>query len=169
MSLRIAYQGTAGAYSEECAAMLFPDAELAGHRTFAAAFDDLQQARADAAVLPVENSTAGAVSDVYDLLLGHADLTVVGEAIIPVRHCLLGLPGATLAGIRAARSHPQALAQSEAFLRARGIEPRESYDTAGATDEDCQKAEETMRRIAQTAMGVTAGLTGPPRDWRRRR
>jgi prephenate dehydratase len=112
--------------------MLFPDADLVGQRTFAAAFDDLQEERADAAVLPVENSTAGAVSDVYDLLLGHDDLTVVGEAILPVRHCLLGLPGATLAAIRAARSHPQALAQSEAYLRQHGIEPREAYDTAAA-------------------------------------
>lgn len=158
MSLRIAYQGTAGAYSEECAAMLFPDAELAGHRTFAAAFDDLQQGRADAAVLPVENSTAGAVSDVYDLLLGHADLTVVGEAIIPVRHCLLGLPGATLAGIRAARSHPQALAQSESFLRARGIEPREAYDTAGATDEVRQAGDPGVAAVASRRAGERAGL-----------
>lgn len=158
MSLRIAYQGTAGAYSEECSAVLFPDAELVGHRTFAAAFDDLQQARADAAVLPVENSTAGAVSDVYDLLLRHDDLTVVGEAIIPVRHCLLGLPGATLAGIRAARSHPQALAQSESFLRARGIEPREAYDTAGATDEVRQAGDPTVAAVASRRAGERAGL-----------
>ena len=158
MRLRVAYQGTAGAYSEECAAMLFPDAELVGQRTFAATFDDLQRGRADAAVLPVENSTAGAVSDVYDLLLGHEDIAVVGEAILPVRHCLLGLPGATLAGVTVARSHPQALAQTEAFLRAHGIEPRESYDTAGATDEVRQAGDRSVAAVASGRAGERAGL-----------
>jgi len=158
VTLRVAYQGTAGAYSEECALMLFPDAELAGERTFAAVFDDLQDRRVDAAVLPVENSTAGAVTDVYDLLLGHEDVRVVGEAILPVRHCLLGLPGATLEGIRIARSHPQALAQSEAFLRDHGIEPREAYDTAGATDEVRGAGDRSVAAVASRRAGERAGL-----------
>lgn len=154
----MAYQGSAGAYSEECAAMLFPAGELVGQRTFAAAFDDLRQGRVGAAVLPVENSTAGAVNDVYDLLLGHEDLEVVGEAILPVRHCLLGLPGSTLGGIRAARSHPQALAQSEAFLRANAIEPREAYDTAGATDEVREAGDPSVAAVASRRAGERAGL-----------
>jgi len=158
VSLRVAYQGMPGAYSEECAAMLFPDAELVAERTFAAVFDDLEEERADAAVVPVENSTAGAVSDVYDLLLHHEDLAVVGEAILPVRHCLLGLPGATLEGIRVARSHPQALAQSEAFLRSQGIEPREAYDTAGATEEVRSAADPGIAAVASRRAGERAGL-----------
>lgn len=158
MSLRVAYQGTAGAYSEECAAQLFPDAELVGERTFAAVFEDLERRDVGAAVLPVENSTAGAVNDVYDLLLHHEGLTVVGEAILPVRHCLLGLPGATLEGIRVARSHPQALAQSEAFLRSRGIEPREAFDTAGATDEVRQAGDLSVAAVASRRAGERAGL-----------
>lgn len=158
MSLRVAYQGMPGAYSEECAAMLFPDAVLVGERTFAAVFDDLEEERADAAVVPVENSTAGAVSDVYDLLLHHEDLAVVGEAILPVRHCLLGLPGATVEGIHVARSHPQALAQSEAFLRSHGIEPREAYDTAGATEEVRSAADPGIAAVASRRAGERAGL-----------
>lgn len=158
MTLRVAYQGAAGAYSEECALALFPGAELVGERTFAAVFDGLQGRRVDAAVVPVENSTAGAVTDVYDLLLGHEDLRVVGEAILPVRHCLLGLPGATLEGIRVARSHPQALAQSEAFLREHGIEPRESYDTAGATDEVRSGGDLSVAAVASRRAGERAGL-----------
>ena len=158
MSLRVAYQGMAGAYSEECAAMLFPDAELVGERTFAAVFDDLEHDRADAAVVPVENSTAGAVSDVYDLLLRHEGITVVAESILPVRHCLLGLPGATLEGIRVARSHPQALAQSEAFLRSHGIEPREAYDTAGATHEVRAARDQSVGAVASRRAGERAGL-----------
>lgn len=156
--MRVAYQGVTGAYSEECAALLFPGADLAGQRTFAAVFDDLEQGRADAAVVPVENSTAGAVSDVYDLLLRHDGLEVVGEAIIPVRHCLLGLPGAKLEGVTVARSHPQALAQSEEFLRAHGIEPREAYDTAGATEEVRSAGDPTVAAVASRRAGEAAGL-----------
>lgn len=158
MTLRVAYQGAPGAYSEECAIRLFPGAEHAGQRTFAAVFEDLERGDADAAVLPVENSTAGAVSDVYDLLLGHEGLTVVGEAILPVRHCLLGVPGATLAGIRVARSHPQALAQVEAFLREHGIEPREAYDTAGATEEVRAAGDASVAAVASRRAGERAGL-----------
>lgn len=138
--------------------MLFPDAELVGERTFAAVFEDLERRDVHAAVLPVENSTAGAVNDVYDLLLHHEDLTVVGEAILPVRHCLLGLPGATLEGIRLARSHPQALAQSEAFLRSHGIEPREAYDTAGATAEVRSAGNPSVAAVASRRAGERAGL-----------
>lgn len=156
--MRIAYQGAPGAYSEECAALLFPGADLAGRRTFAAAFDDLERGDADAAVVPVENSTAGAVSDVYDLLLRHEGVEVVGEAIIPVRHCLLGVPGARLADIKVARSHPQALAQTEEFLRANGIEPRESYDTAGATEEVRTAGDRTIAAVASRRAGEAAGL-----------
>ena len=112
MSLRVAYQGVPGAYSEECATLLFPDAALTGERTFAAVFAALEDGGADAVVVPVENSTAGAVADVYDLLLGHESLVVVGEAILRVRHCLLGPSGARVEDVREARSHPQALAQS---------------------------------------------------------
>ena len=158
MSMRVAYQGMPGAYSEECAAMLFPDAELVGERTFAAVFEGLDRRDVHAAVLPVENSTAGAVNDVYDLLLHHEDLMVVGEAILPVRHCLLGLPGATLEGIRVARSHPQALAQSEAFLRDHGIEPREAYDTAGATDEVRSGSDPSVAAVASRRASERAGL-----------
>ena len=138
--------------------MLFPGAELVGERTFTAVFDTLQGRRVGAAVVPVENSTAGAVTDVYDLLLGHEDVQVVGEAILPVRHCLLGLPGATLEGIRVARSHPQALAQSEAFLREHGIEPREAYDTAGATDEIRKAGDPGVAAVASRRAGERAGL-----------
>ncbi len=132
---KVAYQGAPGAYSEECARALFPNAELVPQRTFAAAFSDLEEGRVDAAVLPVENTTVGAIADVYDLLRQHTSLEIRAEAILRVRHCLLGLPGVKLGDVKVARSHPQALAQVETFLRKHGIEPRESFDTAGAARE----------------------------------
>lgn len=156
--LRVAYQGAPGAYSEECAGLLFPDAALSGERTFAAVFAALEEGSAGAVVVPVENSTAGAVADVYDLLLGHGSLVVVGEAIVKVRHCLLGPTGARLEDVREARSHPQALAQSEAFLRAKGIEAREAYDTAGAARDVRDLGDPHIAAIASRRAAEQLGL-----------
>lgn len=138
--------------------MLFPDAALAGERTFAAVFAALEDGAADAATVPVENSTAGAVADVYDLLLHHEDLAVVGEAILPVRHCLVGPVGGRLEDVHEARSHPQALAQSEEFLRARGIEAREAYDTAGAAREVRDLGDPHIAAIASRRAADQLGL-----------
>lgn len=138
--------------------MIFPTAQLAGERTFAAVFAALEGGAAGAAVVPVENSTAGAVADVYDLLLGHESLVIVGEAILPVRHCLLGPPGARLEDVREARSHPQALAQSEEFLRAGGIEVREAYDTAGAARDVRDLGDPRVAAIASRRAADQLGL-----------
>ncbi len=158
MSIRVAYQGAPGAYSEECAASLFPRAGLAPCRTFVEVFSALEERRVDAAVLPVENSHAGAVVDVYDLLRQHDSLVISAEAILRVRHCLLGVPGARLEDVRVARSHPQALAQSEPYLRAHGIEPREAFDTAGAAAEVAALRDPSIAAVASRRAGESLGL-----------
>ncbi|MBA3748436.1 MAG: bifunctional chorismate mutase/prephenate dehydratase, partial [Solirubrobacterales bacterium] len=164
LPLRVAYQGVPGAYSEECAAALFPQATLSGERTFAAVFTALERGGADAALVPVENSTAGAVADVYDLLLGHEGLVVVGEAILGVRHCLLGLPGARLDDVHEARSHPQALAQSEEFLRVKGIAAREAYDTAGAARDVRDLGDPRVAAVASRRAATQLGLAVLAKD-----
>ena len=73
---------------------------------------------AQRAVLPIENSTAGSVHEVYDLLF-QLNLSIVGEEVLEVRHCLLATPGATLEGVTRVLSHPQALAQCGEFLAER--------------------------------------------------
>ncbi|MGH2499935.1 MAG: prephenate dehydratase domain-containing protein, partial [Candidatus Limnocylindria bacterium] len=133
--VEIAYQGLAGAYSEAAAAALFPRDEPRPRRTFAEVFESLGPGGAGAAVVPVENTHAGAVADVYDLLRQHAGVRIVAEAVIRVRHCLLALPGTERERIARARSHPQALAQVEDYLRRHAIEPVVAYDTAGAAAE----------------------------------
>jgi prephenate dehydratase len=146
--MSVAYQGVAGAFSEAAAAALFPDARLLACRTFAEVFDALEASRVDAAVVPVENTHAGAVVDVYDLLREHRGAVVLAEAIVHVRHSLLAIHGASLEGIRVARSHPQALAQSDEFLRAHRIQPEGAYDTAGATMEVAQRNDPAVAAIA---------------------
>ncbi len=148
MSLNVAYQGAPGAYSEECADALFPVAELVPIRTFPEVFTALERSNVDAAVVPVENSLAGAVVDVYDLLRQHRALTISAEAILPIRHCLVAVQGAKLEDVRVARSHPQALAQVDPWLRAHGIEPEVAYDTAGAAAEVAARRDPHVAAVA---------------------
>jgi prephenate dehydratase len=158
MTLRVAYQGAPGAYSEEMARALFPSAELCPQHAFADVFGALESAYVEAAVLPVENSIAGAVVDVYDLLRQHRALTIAAEAILRVRHCLVGVAGARLEGVRVARSHPQALAQCEPWLRAHGIEPEVAYDTAGAAAEVAARGDASIGAVASRRAAERNGL-----------
>ena len=154
----VAYQGLAGAFSEAAAAALFPGATLLPQRTFAEVFAVLEAHEVNAAVVPVENTHAGSVADVYDLLRQHSSAKVVAEVIVRVRHCLLGVPGASLSGVRVARSHPQALAQCEDFLRAHGIQPEVAFDTAGAAAEVAERKDPAVAAIASRRAAERYGL-----------
>lgn len=157
--MNVAYQGLAGAYSEAAAAALFPADAPVPTRTFGEVFAALEGGAVDAAVVPVENTHAGSVVDVYDLLRQHGGVSVIAEAIVRVRHCLLAKPGATLAGITAARSHPQALAQVEEYLRGRGIAPVVAYDTAGAAAEVSAGDDPTVAAVASRRAARRYGLS----------
>ena len=114
----VAYQGLAGAFSEAAAAALFPDGRLEPRPTVADVFAALESSAVGAVVVPVENTHAGSVADVYDLLRQHQDARIVAEAVVRVRHCLLAVrgtrigdvlpsPGAgTGRGVPAAFEHP---------------------------------------------------------------
>jgi prephenate dehydratase len=154
----IAYQGLAGAFSEAAAAALFPGATLVPRRTFAEVFAALEAHEVDAAVVPVENTHAGSVADVYDLLRQHDGAKVVAEVIVRVRHCLLGVSGSRLEDIRVARSHPQALAQVEDFLRKHGIQPEVAFDTAGAAAEVAEAKDPTVAAVASRRAAERYGL-----------
>jgi prephenate dehydratase len=94
-------------------------------------FDALQSGEATLGMLPVENALAGAVSQAYELLM-ESDLRIQAEVILHVHHALVALPGTALGDLRYVRSHPQALAQCEQFLRRNSLEPLPWHDTAGA-------------------------------------
>jgi len=155
---KIAYQGLAGAFSEAAAAALFPGASLLPRRTFAEVFAALEAHEVDAAVVPVENTHAGSVADVYDLLRQHTGAKVIAEVIVRVRHCLLGVRGSSLDGIRVARSHPQALAQVEDFLRRHDIRPEVAFDTAGAAAEVAEANDPTVAAVASRRAAERYGL-----------
>ncbi len=125
---RVGFQGEPGAYSEEAALAVLPDAKTFGFPTFTRAFDALDSREVDAAVLPVENSLGGVVQEVNDLLWERSGVRVSGEVIHPVRHCLLGRGEPVVRAL----SHPQALLQCRRFLEARNIQAVSFHDTAGA-------------------------------------
>ena len=113
---RVCYQGAEGAYSELAMKKFFGEDVNCFHvETFRDAMSVLEEGSADYAVLPIENSTAGVISETYDLLTEYENY-IVGEQIIEIRHCLMGVPGATLDDIKTVYSHPQSLLQSSRFL-----------------------------------------------------
>ncbi len=156
--MRVAYQGIAGAFSEAAATSLFPAGEAVPRDTFADVFEALEGGAVEAAVVPVENSQAGAVVDVYDLLRRHRRVRIVAEAMLRVRHHLLGVPGARIDEVRTARSHPQALAQVEEYLRERSIRPVVAFDTAGAAAEVAQLRAGSVAAIASSRAAARYGL-----------
>ena len=115
---RIVFQGVWGAYAHIAMLSYFgSDTDSFHVASWREAMEAIQSGNADYAVLPIENSTAGVVAENYDLLMEY-DNYIIGEQIIPVNHCLLGLPEAELSDITNVYSHPQALAQCDAYLQA---------------------------------------------------
>ncbi|MBQ8261457.1 MAG: prephenate dehydratase [Lachnospiraceae bacterium] len=117
---RVVFQGAAGSYSEAAMREFFGENANSFHvETFRDAMMALEEGSAEYAVLPIENSTAGIVSEIYDLL-AEFEHFIVAEQVIKIEHCLMGCPGTTLDTIETVYSHPQSLMQSEHFLREHG-------------------------------------------------
>jgi prephenate dehydratase len=159
-TMRVAFQGEPGAFSEAAALQLFGERITTVPRaTFDAAFRAIEDHSADALLAPVENTLAGSVVRVYDLLL-QSPLTIVAETILPIEHHLIGCPGATLRGLRSVASHPMALAQCERFFSSHPELRRvPAEDTAGSVREalalgDKSGAAIAGRRAAEHYRGV---------------
>ena len=117
---RVVFQGAKGAYSQAAMMQYFGDKISSFHvDTFRDAMVAIDEGSADFAVLPIENSTAGIVSEIYDLLAEFENY-IVGEQIIKIEHCLMALPGAKIEEIETVYSHPQSLMQSARFLNEYG-------------------------------------------------
>jgi prephenate dehydratase len=109
-------------------------------------------------MVPVENSQAGSINETYDLL-ARRSLHIVGEHNQRIEHCLLALPGDTLQSIRTVMSHPQALAQCEAFLRRGGWEIVPAYDTAGSAKIVATEGRAGVAAVAGRHAAEIYGLT----------
>ena len=155
---RVAFQGEPGAFSEEAAVRLLGDGVVTVPRpSFDAAFRAVSAGAADALLVPIENSLAGSVLRVYDLLL-ESDLTIAAETILPVELHLIACPGATLSGIRSIESHPMALAQCERmFAEHPGWTRVAAEDTAGSVRSVLQSTDLSRAAIAGARAAICHG------------
>lgn len=154
---KITFQGAMGAYSHIACTELFPKAEYIPSDTFEQAMELVDMGEADYAVIPVENSNAGRVSDVH-FLLPQTDLTILGEHFLRVEHQLLALPDAKLEDIEAAASHPQALAQCSNFLKSHHIKALSRIDTAKSCERIVEMQDKTRAAIASKLAAEIYGL-----------
>ena len=147
--LRVAFQGEAGAFSEAAAVQLLGEEIVTVPRpTFDATFLAIPERAADALLVPVENSLAGSVVRVYDLLL-ESDLTITAETILPIEMNLIACRGALLSDIRSISSHPMALAQCERFFGQHPhIQRMPAEDTAGSVREAVARGDKSHAAIA---------------------
>lgn len=147
--MRVAFQGEPGAFSEAAAIQLLGEAITTVPRaTFDAAFRAVPEGVADALLAPVENSLAGSVVRVFDLLM-ESKLTIVAETILPIEMQLIAASGSSLAEIRSVASHPMALAQCERFFAAHPQWKRvPAEDTAGSVREALASGDKTCAAIA---------------------
>lgn len=156
---RVVYQGVEGAYSHEAAMAYFGDDADAYHvKTWEDAMEAVEEGNADYAVIPIENSSAGAVTDNYDLMLRHKNV-IVAEICIPVNHMLLGLPGAAVDDIEAVYSHPQAFMQCGEYLNAHTQWRQISVEnTAVAAQKIIKDQDKSQAAVASRAAGRLYGL-----------
>lgn len=147
--MRVAFQGEPGAFSEAAAVQLLGEGiHTVPRATFDATFRAIVEQAADALLLPVENTLAGSVVRVYDLLL-QSPLEICGETILPIEHHLMAVPGAKIETLRAVASHPMALAQCEQFFEAHPALKRvPAEDTAGSVREMMDRSDSTCGAIA---------------------
>ena len=156
---RIVYQGVEGAYSHGAALQYFgEEADVYHVEHFGDAMEEVQAGRADFAVLPIENSSAGAVGDLYDILTRYSNSSVA-ETFLPVTHALVGTAEAEEEQIKTVYSHPQALMQSSEYLNShRDWKQISMENTAVAARKVLEDGDPTQAAVASEIAGRLYGL-----------
>lgn len=154
--MRVAYSGVNGAFGHIAAQRIFPQATAVSYPDFLAAYEAVERGECDCAVLPMENSYAGDVTQVVDRAF-EGSLYVNGVYDLEIVQNLLGVAGTTMEEIREVISHPQALSQCADYLRNKGFKTTPATNTAVAA---CRVAEEGRRDLAAVASLETARLYG---------
>ena len=154
---RIAFQGEPGANSDEACRTHFPDHEPAPHATFEDAFEAVKRGDCALGMIPVENSLAGRVPDVYHLL-PTSGLKIIGERFKSIRFQLMANPGVKLEDVRTVSSMPIALGQCRKLLRRLGVRTLPSGDTAGAAKSLAEQPDPARAAIAPALAAELYGL-----------
>ena len=155
---RVVFQGAEGAYSQAAMMQYFGDQVNSFHvDSFRDAMSAIDEGSADFAVLPIENSTAGVVTEIYDLLVEYENY-IVGEQIIQIEHCLLGVEGTQLSDIQTVYSHPQSLMQSARYLSTHDWKQISMQNNAFAAKKVAADGDKTQAAIAGEHAGRIYGL-----------
>ncbi len=155
---RVVFQGAEGAYSQAAMLTFFGNQIQSVHvDSFREAMSAIDEGSADFAVLPIENSTAGIVNEIYDLLQEYENY-IVGEQIIEIEHCLLGMPGAELSDIKTVYAHPQALLQSAKYLAAHDWQQIGMQNNAFAAKKVADEKDKSQAAIAGAFAAEIYGL-----------
>ena len=162
-SNRIAFQGEPGANSHLAARDAYPDMEATPCATFEDALTEVKTGKAKLAMIPIENSVAGRVADIHHLL-PHSGLYIVGEHFERVRHQLLALPSAKVAGLKTVHSHIMALGQCRKAIAAMKLTPVTEADTAGAARHVSEAGDPTQAAIASKLAAEIYGLRIAKKD-----
>ena len=155
--LRVAYCGTEGAFAHIAASKIFPSARKIAYTSFKKAYDAVENGDCDCAVLPVENSFAGDVGQVNDLMFS-GSLYVNGMYDLPITHDLLGIEGATLKDIKTVVSHPQALSQCSSFIKGNELTEIEYSNTALAAEYVKSAQDKSIAAVASAESAKIFGL-----------
>ena len=155
---RVVFQGAEGAYSQAAMIQYFGEGVNCFHvDTFRDAMLAIDEGSADFAVLPIENSSAGIVSEIYDLLVEFENY-IVGEQIIPINHCLLGCAGTKISDIKTVYSHAQSLMQSAHYLQEKGWQQISMKNNAFAAQKVAEDKNPTEAAIASEYAAKVYGL-----------
>ena len=154
---KVAYSGIEGAYAHIAARALFPEARYEGFHGFEAAYRAVENGQVDCAVLPLENSSAGEVGTVLDLIFS-GSLYINQVYNMSIRHALMALPGAQLSDIRTVYSHPQALSQCSELIRQHDWTTVECENTAVAARKIVEAGDASVAALASPETGTLYGL-----------
>ena len=146
---KVAYQGVEGAYSHLACYHVYPKYEAIACKSFDDTMYLVEEDEADIAMIPMENSTAGRVEEIYRLI-PKMKLYIVAEHYEPVNHCLLALPGVSMQDVKSVSSHPQALAQCKQNIETNDLMAKAKFDTAGSAEELLLLQDKTHSAIASS-------------------
>jgi chorismate mutase/prephenate dehydratase len=164
----VLFQGSDGAFSHIAGRRFFgprqANVTFRGVQTFRAMLEEVRSGTADFAMLPIENTTSGSVHDAYDAL-SHTDLAIIGEEVLRIEMCLIGIAEVPLESLRKVYSHPQALSQCTAFLASLPHATVETFvDTAMSVERIKQENDPTHAAIASAEAAALHGLHVLRRD-----
>ena len=158
--MKVGYQGVSGAFSEAAVKTFFEgrDYEDVGYSDFISMFEDVESGVLDYAMFPVENTTTGIIARTYDHFQRY-DVHAVGEVVVPIRECLIAIPGTSLDEITEVYSHPEALSQcQDLFKRFPRMKPHAHEDTALSVSYIRDTGDKSKAALASELAAETYGM-----------